>query len=287
MNHRQGFRLALLSAAAALSCGVSHAADWSDTYLTYHYGANFREPYISDDIHKSIVSLTSVSGYSYGTNFFNLDMLMSDSKDPAGNGSGNGAQEAYIVYRNTVDLQKVTGKSFAFGPARDTGVTFGFDWNTKNDAGYNSKKQMLVLGPTLMLNVPGFLDVSLLELWESNAPYNTFTNTSTPRYMYAPHPMLAAAWGIPFTVGSIPLSFEGFVNVFAPKGTDEFGNQTAQETNFDGSIMYDLGATLGSKPKTFKVGFEYQWWKNKFGNNSDTVTGAFAQTPMLRAEYHF
>jgi hypothetical protein len=29
---------------------------------------------------------------------------------------------------------------------------------------------MVVLGPTLEMDVPGFLNISLLQLWESNAP---------------------------------------------------------------------------------------------------------------------
>ena len=39
---------------------------------------------------------------------------------------------------------------------------------------------------------------------------------------------------------------------------------------------------------TFKVGFEYQYWKT-IGNdhNGPAGSGAFAWTPMIRAEYHF
>jgi hypothetical protein len=53
--------------------------------------------------------------------------------------------------------------------------------------------------------------------------------------------------------------------------------------------MYDVGALAGAKGK-FKVGIEYQYWKNKFGNPATTPgagSGAFAKTTMLRAEYHF
>ena len=48
--------------------------------------------------------------------------------------------------------------------------------------GYNSKKRMLVAGPTLMFDVPGMLNVGLNGLWESNAPYSGYTGVSTPRY---------------------------------------------------------------------------------------------------------
>jgi nucleoside-specific outer membrane channel protein Tsx len=278
--------VALISSLFAASM-AAQAADWSDTSIGYRYGSDFAEPFNSKAISKNILDLNHVSGYKYGSNFFNVDLLMSDKTDPAGVGSSNGAQEVYAVYRNTLDLEKVTGKAFKFGVVRGVGIDTGFDFNAKTDAGYNSKKRMLVAGPTLMIDVPGFLNVALLELWESNAPYSTFTNTSTPRYSYKVHPMVNLAWGIP--VGSLPLSFEGFANFIAPKGKDEFGNSTAAETNIDMQLMYDMSPLVGASKKTFKVGFEYQYWKNKFGNNASGPAGkgAFAKTPMIRAEYHF
>jgi len=274
-----------LLALALLTAGLSaQAADWSDTSIGYRYGSKFAEPYNPQDISKNILNLTHASGYKYGTNFFNADLLLSDSKDPSSASSKDGAHEVYVVYRHTLDLEKLSGSPFKFGPVRGLGVTAGFDVNTKTDAGYNSKKRMLVAGPTLMLDVPGFLNVSLLGLKESNAPYSTFSGTATPRYDYKFHWMLTAAWAIPFNVG-IPLSFEGYANFIAAKGRDEFGGQTARETNVDMQVMYDLS---GGK-NTFKLGLEYQYWKNKFGNDSGgpAAKGAFAKTPMIRAEYHF
>jgi hypothetical protein len=188
-----------------------------------------------------------------------------------------------VVYRNTVSLGKVTGKEYKYGGVvRDFGATFGFDWNTKNDVGYASKKRMLVLGPTVMFDVPGFLNASVVALRESNAPVG-----HPDRYYYKSHPMLALVWGIP--IGSTPFSFEGFGLFIASKGKDEFGGETKPETNIDAQIMLDVGAVTGGPKGTFKVGFEYQWWKNKFGNDSSGAagSGAFAKTPMIRAEYHF
>jgi len=272
---------------ALSACGLAQAADWSDTYVGYRYGTTFAEPFNTKDITKNIVNFAHVSGYKYGTNFLNVDLLMSDKKDPSSAGSDSGAQEAYVVYRHTLDIGKVTGQELKFGPVRGVGFTAGFDWNTKDDAGYNSKKRMLVAGPTLMMDVPGFLQASLLALWESNAPYSTFTHTGVDRYKYKTHPMLNLAWAIP--LGTSAFSFEGFANFIASKGKNEFGDDTAAETNIDMQLMYDASSLVGASKKTFKVGVEYQWWKNKFGNDHSGAagSGAFAKTPMVRAEYHF
>jgi nucleoside-specific outer membrane channel protein Tsx len=277
----------LCTAIAMLAASAAQAADWSDTSIGYRYGTKFAEPFGSNDIKKSIIDLNHVSGYSYGSNFLNVDLLLSDKKDPSSPGSTTGASEVYIVYRHTLDLSKVSGEKLAFGPVRNVGLTAGFDANVKVDAGYNSRKQMLVLGPTLMLDVPGFLNVSLLALKESNAPYSKFSGTATDRYTYKTHLMLTAAWGIP--LGKLPLAFEGFANYIGTKGTNEFGGATAPEFNFDGQVMLDVGTVAGGAPGKFKVGFEYQYWRNKFGNPASGAagSGATAKTPMIRAEYHF
>jgi hypothetical protein len=302
MNVRPLKPLAAAAVFAALGTAVlpAAAADWSDTSLSWRYGTAFHEPFDSNpsggaqDIKKNIIGLTHADGYKYGTNFFNVDILLSDSKDPANCQNfvcTGAAQEAYIVYRNTLDAGKITGKDYKWGIIRDWGGTFGFDLNTKNDAGYNSKKRMLVVGPTLMMDVPGFLNISVFGLWESNAPCSTFPGgTCTPRYSYKTHPELDLNWGIP--IGSSGFNFQGYADFIAKKGNNEFGGPTAAETHFDGAIMYDVGAVMGGPKQTFKVGFEYEYWKNKFGNPTTATgagagPGATAKTPMIRAEYHF
>jgi len=299
---------------AAALCGVlaatsASAADWSDTYLGWRYGTKFREPFTNtgptnndpNDITKNIVNLNHASGYKYGMNLFNVDFLLSQRNEAANcqNFQCQGdATDAYLFYRHILDIGKVLDKDLRVGPIQGWGVAAGFDLQSKTDAGYNSKKRMAVLGPTAMFAVPGYLNVSLLEVWESNQPCTTFPpfavgypSNCISRYRYDMHPMLWAAWAIPF--GSSGFSFEGYLNWIAQKGKNEFGADTAAETNFDGQIMFDLGR-VGFGPKgTFKVGLEYQYWKNKFGNDSTVPgpngpgPGAFAKTPMIRAEYHF
>ena len=278
----------IVAALALVSSTSASAAEWSDTSISYRVGTKFAEPFNPVDIRKNIFALTHASGYQYGSNFFNVDLLQSDSNDPGSLTQRSGAQEVYAVYRNTLDIGKVRGVDMGFGPVSGVGITGGFDWNSKNDVGYNSRKRMLVLGPTLMWKVPGFLNTSLLVLHESNAPSGAFAPISnvTGRYTYKIHPMLTAAWGIPV---ADRVKFEGFANLIAPKGRDEVGNQTGTETNIDMQLMADVGDYVGAKKNTFRIGIEYQYWNNKFGNTSATTggKGQRASTPMLRAEAHF
>ena len=136
-----------------LCCTGAQAADWSDTALSWRIGDKFREPYNPADIRKNIFAITHASGYKYGSNFLNVDMLLSDHNDPASLTQSGGAHEAYVLYRHTLDIGKLRGADIKFGAVRGVGATFGFDWNTKNDVGYNSRKRLLVAGPPLMWDV--------------------------------------------------------------------------------------------------------------------------------------
>jgi nucleoside-specific outer membrane channel protein Tsx len=263
------------------SCGLAlfgatlaNAADWSDVSLGYTTGNKYAEPFGSTSIKKQIYNVKAVSGDKYGQNFFNVDLLQSDSSD-------FNAQESYAVYRRLFDLEKMTKSKYAFGPVRDMGITLGFDWNSKNDA-YASKKRMIVVGPTWMMDIDkGFLDISLLMLSESNAP------GSMSRYAYQNHADLSFAWGM--SAGLPNLSFEGYADYIGAKGKNEFGGNTAAETHFNGSLMYDISEPVGAGKNTFKLGVGYEYWKNKFGNvySASSNPGAFAKTPFVKGEYHF
>jgi nucleoside-specific outer membrane channel protein Tsx len=282
--------------AFAAGAAPASAADWSDTAISWRYGQRFREPFNPADIKKNIFALTHASGYKYGSNYFNVDLLQSDSNDPGSLNQTDGAQEAYIVYRHTLDIGALRGAPIAYGPVKGLGVVLGFDWNTKNDVGYNSRKRMLVLGPTLMWDVPGFLSTGVLLIRESNAPSGAFPPISgvRGRYTYDYHPMFSASWGIPVPDAWLGgwgagWSFEGYLNYIAAKGRDEVGNPTGAETNLDMQLMYDIGSRFGQPKNRFRVGVEYQFWNNKFGNTATTTgnRGQRASTPMVRAEYHF
>ena len=286
---RRGLRAIAISAFAGLAfTPVVQAADWSDTALSLRYGTAFAEPYDNDangkrvDIKKAILALTNVTGYKYGSTFINIDFLQSDHNDPGGGVAGNaGAQEVYGVFRNTLDFGKVANMKLAMGPVRGYGLTAGIDVNTKND-GYASKKRMFVIGPTVMFEVPGFLNLSVLLFDESNAP-----NGIGRRHHYKNHAAFEADWGI--GIGDLPLSFNGYAQFITAKGTDEFGGKTAPESHIDADLMLDAGSLAGLSKKTWLAGVEYEYWHNKFGNSAKGFAGegATASTPMIRLEYHF
>lgn len=274
-------RLALLLLAAALPLA---AADWSDTLIGYRTSSQFREPGIADPMAKNIIQLSHASGWAYGTNFFNVDMLMSDRGDPSANGS-SGANEVYALYRTSLSLGKVSGKDLGFGPVKDVSLTGGFDFNSKNNT-FASKKRFLIFGPTLNFKVPsGFLDLGLWACHEQN--YNGIVGRSVDfKTTYT----ITAAWGIPFEVKGLGLEFKGYANYIGAKGKDGFGVETKPETLANLSLLADISPAFGAKKKVYAgLGFEY--WNNKFGGqNSDApapATNKRVTAPMLQLQIHF
>ncbi len=113
---KSGMRASMAALGAAATLGATglvasqpvSAADWSSTSIGWRYGTRFSEPFNTRDIKKNIFNLTHASGYTYGSNFFNVDALFSDGADPKNANSTEGAQEVYIVYRHTASPSVAT-----------------------------------------------------------------------------------------------------------------------------------------------------------------------------------
>ncbi|MHB1374421.1 MAG: hypothetical protein ACYC5W_07245 [Thauera sp.] len=280
---RLSTRIKTLAVAGALLAApaVSQAATWSDTFIGYRYGTDFREPNNTKDVEKHILQFTHASGYSVGQNFVNLDIFQSDKADPTERGGSNGATEFYLTYRHQVHLGKAFDKSLAFGPVKEVAITAGVDLNTKNSP-VQPRKRLLVVGPTLKFDVPGFLDVSLLFGKEWN--HNNFGSVDK-EIAFDPQWIISAAWGIPFNAGPVPLKFQGFANYLSEKGDDYNGKKTKAETLMRASLMVDVGQMAWGKKNTLLMGVGYEYWRNKFGNHG--IQGVDVDAPTFQMEWHF
>ncbi|MFC3286030.1 hypothetical protein [Litchfieldella rifensis] len=280
-----GTKALVMAGLTMAATSLAQAATWSDTSIGYRYGSDFTEPANPDEVEKHILNLTHVSGYSLGQNFFSLDMLQSDSNDPA-QGSDRGATEAYLTYRHQWHYGKLTGEPLDFGPVGDIALTGGVDLNTKNSA-FAPRKRLLLLGPTLKFELPeGFLDVSLLYAREWNhcgldacgAPGNHNSIAFDPYYQ------LSVAWGVPFEVGAAALKFQGFYNYNSEKGDDYFNVETKPEQLMRSSLMLDVGQLAWSQSDQLWAGVGYEYWRNKFGNHDKPGVDTDAVTFNL--EWH-
>jgi nucleoside-specific outer membrane channel protein Tsx len=275
-------------AGATLASGAAQAATWSDSFLGYRYGTGFREPSNTKEVRKHVLQFGHASGYAYGQNFLNLDLLQSDKNDPS-SGADTGATEFYLTYRHQLHLGKLLDKDLSFGPVKEVALTAGFDLNTKNTA-FAPRKRLVVAGPTLKFNVPaGFLDLSLLTGKEWNHCGLAFC--SDHEHGFDAQWILSAAWGVPFQAGPVPLKFQGFINYNSEKGKDYSGVKTEAETLLRTSLMVDVGQMAAGRKNTLLLGVGYEMWLNKFGNHATaagvTKPGINTYAPTLQMEWHF
>ena len=275
-------------AGAALASGAAQAATWNDSFLGYRYGTGFREPSNTKEVRKHVLQFGHASGYAYGQNFLNLDLLQSDKNDPS-SGADTGATEFYLTYRHQLHLGKLLDKDLFFGPVKEVALTAGFDLNTKNTA-FAPRKRLVVAGPTLKFNLSaGFLDLSLLAGKEWNHCGLAFCTDH--EHGFDAQWILSAAWGIPFQAGPVPLKFQGFINYNSEKGKDYSGVKTEAETLMRTSLIVDVGQMAAGRKNTLLLGVGYELWLNKFGNHTTaagvTKPGINTYAPTLQVEWHF
>lgn len=282
------FKAATVLAAATLGSVVATSAQaqiFQDNSITYSYGTRFHEPFNTRNIEKNWVSFQHVSGDKLGGNFFLLDMKASDSADPT-SGSANtanpqGAQELYGIYIRTFSWNKVTGSKGGFGPIADFGWTVGGHANAKNDS-FGSRKKLFTSGLYIDWAMP--MKASLRTSAEICREWNRAPSTATRDADYQATGCFNGFLMVPFTVGSMPVYFTTGISVVAPKG-----EQTTWEYYVFPELMADVGTVFGARKGLLEVGVRYDYWLNKFGNNTagPASDGAFDRVPMLRVRSHF
>ena len=283
------FSRLVAAAVFTLAADAASAQGFSDTSIGYRFGDYFREPGIADGRHphgvnidKNILNIGHADAWQYGSNFFNLDILKSNRRDPANN-SSQGALEAYFVYRGDLSPNQIFKTNmFTFGPVRDITLQAGFDINTKNTA-FAPQKDLTVIGPNIHFNTSGFFNLAVLfgKEWNNNG----ITNRSVS---FDPQVIFSAAYSYPLDFQKfVPLRIDGFANFNSPKGRDGFGAKTQWEILSQTRLVLDLGQVVLNKPKFLDayVGFEY--WLNKFGNDHTRVPGSLAYSPLIGTAVHF
>jgi len=293
----KNLRSLLLAPAALLLLAGSapaSAADWTDMFAGYRYCYHVNDPTIDHDIIKNVVQFTTANRYSLGSNFLNVDVLMSNGYDPANGAGSGGAQEIYITYRHQLSLNKAFKAGIKSGLVRDVSVTVGTDLNSKN-TGFAPGKRMIVVGPTVNLNPKkGFADFGIWYYKEWS--HNAFAAGGEKNVEFDGTVMFNLTWGLPIALGKdVGSTFKGFAYATLPKGKDAVGVETETEVLSRITWQFDVGSLVGVKKGSITMGPGYELWYHKFGNPTPIpVPGSTAtkpnhttSAPTFQAEIHF
>ena len=251
---------------------------------------------------KYVGSVTHFDVWQYGTNFFNIDYLMSDSNDPIqGQPGARGNTEVYAFGRSTLGFNELShSKMFSNFLTKDVSFEFGGDKNTQNTY-FAPDVRKLDVGLQFALNLPGVVNVAILAQKEWN--HNQFLacgGAIPPGFpvggctgAFNGDRDFQWAWRIEslisepltFLPPAIPLTWINVLGVTGPKGTGVpagacagfyFGgctaanlanNETKVEVFEDTRLSLDASKVWWGKPGIWDMYVGYRYWYNKFGTD--------------------
>lgn len=208
---------------------------WSDNSLSLLYGGNYKMIPFGEDSEAKVMTLEHVSGHSWGGVFLFVDRIQTVDEE---------YRETYGELSPSFFLKQFEG---GFIKSVNAEFTYEFGSSTTSPSSTFSQDNYLA-GVGLDFNIPGmdFFKATIYHAWDNN----TFGRAEDDQ--------LTLSYG--WHHGQVTV--DGFLDFTPRKGS----NHKETELNFTPQITYDFGPMLGLKNKV-KVGVEYAYWKNKFGNN--------------------
>src|SRR5271166_1971725 len=292
--------IALGAAIAAAGASQSFAADpplfpVNDNSVSYAVRFNATDPFVTDHTVKDVITFTHFDTWAYGTNFFNIDLLKSDLKDPA-NPCGlagfpatgcEGTTEIYGFFRSTLGWKELFG--LRFGNFL-TNVSFkvGGDANSVNNANSAAKKDV-VGGLQFNFALPYGASFAVSPLYYSEKNHGSFITSNTSKVDYFSTYRVEASLNVPLGPKGTPLSFSSLFAVQGPKGQCPAGEcavnavSTKAETYTQQKLNLDIGQWTYNKPGVVSVWVAYVYWHNKFGidHNLDPTGGSIESTGLV------
>ena len=249
----------------------------NENSIGYSYYFTATDPGVSKTA-KNVLNFTHFDVWAYGTNFFTVDWLKSDTRDPVGGTAGSqGATEIYGLFRSTIGFNQLFNtRAFTVGPLTNVSFIVGADLNTENNALQPAKRSMvaglnfdfaLLYKGTFSLAVEAYKEYSHNAFYVMNGGDTDFRTTWRLEGMYT-QPLDA--------IVPLPLTFSTLYGIQGPKGAgNPSANAFATKTEYFVSpkLALDVGKVVGYRPGMTSVYGAYRYWKNKFGIDPTAGTG--------------
>ena len=160
--------------------------------------------------------------------------------------------EAYFNF----SLGKISGKPSGFGPVEDAGILFGINYG----ADENVQKYLPGVRFSLWREGLAFANLDLTAYIDNNgAKGHGGTPAEDDSFM------VDFNWAYPFSVGGQAFSFEGHVEYIGERD-NELGATVAAHLLAQPQFRWDAGKAWFDAPGQLFLGFEYQYWQNKLGD---------------------
>ncbi|WP_416425939.1 outer membrane protein OmpK [Pseudomonas sp. App30] len=256
----------LMVAGGMLAGGQAMADDggwlqWQSNSLTYLYGQDFK---VNPGIQQT-VTFEHADAWKYGDNFLFVDNTWYNGKKDSGNGNFG----TYGEFSPRLSLGKIFDQKFAFGPVSDVLLAFTYEFGEGDVESY-------LIGPGFDLNIPGF-DYFQLNFYNRIPDGGRAGNNIW---------QITPVWSYTIPVGSSDILIDGYMDWVVSGDHNKEGDYHAN-LHFNPQVKYDLGKALHWQPKQVYVGFEYDYWKDKYGIESSHAFDTNQNTASLLLKVFF
>ena len=248
-------------ASALLATNVSGEI-WSNTEVQLQAFGELERVGTGGTADTTIITFQHAGGWEYGDNFFFVDHSRYSVNDDA-NFPVEDSSEFYGEWYSNFSLGAISGNDMSFGIVKDLGIVAGTNFAPEVDS------MWILPGVRFSLDLPGFafaqIDVTgYMHQGGGDANSSVFTVVDEDSSF-----MVDFAWAYPFKVGSTSWSIEGHLEYIDGRTqTNNFGTTELESwILFQPQVRLDLGEALGNSAGKLFVGIEYQYWKNKLGED--------------------
>jgi hypothetical protein len=273
----------------------------NDTSFSYYYAPTATDPGVNTTP-KNVLEVTHFDVWKYGTNFFDIQGLQSNNRDPVSpcvTGQGClGAVEVYALARSTIGFNEVFNtKAFSFGPLKGVSFEWGGDANTENNP-FSPEKKDVVAGLQFAFMLPwnGFLNIAPMAYQEWNreglfpilGPNGSYPAGLGNSVKFKTTWDVEWVYSMPlgFLPTYLPLKVNGFGALHGPKGLDGFGAETKSELYSENHLTLDAGKAFANRPNWLDLWVGYRYWYNKFGADHTIVPYAIESTWLFGITWH-
>jgi nucleoside-specific outer membrane channel protein Tsx len=234
---------------SALSINTTIAADFHmNNSLTYLNGRGFE---VGTD-RTNAITLEHASDWSGGDMFIFIDQVRFD-----GGGTNTYTEISPRVSLSHLFANKPTGKTL-----KDILLAFTYERGTGG-------VETFLVGGGISLAAPGFQYLKI----------NLYNRNSPGRSGHAAQ--ITSSWAIPFQLGNSSFLIDGFFDWVFNNG------ERADYFHIVPQIKYDLGQQLLGEQKKLYIGFEYDYWNNKFGIKNSPVLNTQQHAISVLVKWHF
>ena len=217
---------------------------WQNNSLTYLYGKDYK---INPPIQQTL-TFEHASGWAWGDMFLFVDNIFYNGV------SGGDGHTYYGEFSPRLSLGKLSGRDMSFGPLKDVLLSATYERGESTDGVPN---QNYLLGPAVDLDVPGFDRLAINVYYRKP---DGSTNKPGGQWQVTP------TWAMTFPVGKSDILFDGYIDwVVNDAGSERGGDFISKNLHINPQIKYDLGKALNGEPGRLYIGFEYDYWSNKYG----------------------